>query len=81
MILSLSGNKGDCELQDLFIIEEHRNNSTGDDGQVLLKYNDPHGVPHVVSCQVKSLPQRNVDGVQSRGEGGNLGGALSSAGV
>ena len=27
------------------------------------------------------MPQRNVDGVQSRGEGGNLGGALSSAGV
>ena len=30
---------------------------------------------------MKSLPQKNVDGVQSRGEGGNLDGALSSAGV
>ena len=47
----------------------------------MLKYNDTHAVRHDESCQVKSLPQRNVDGVQSRGEGGNLGGALSSAGV
>ena len=67
MNLSLRGNKRVCELQDLFITEEHGNNSTGDDGQVLLKYNDTHAVRHDESCQVKSLPQRNVDGVQSRG--------------
>ena len=83
---NLPENKGTGEILSSLITKGCENNWPGDDGQVSHGHGSgDKAVSHdkwpPPACQVKSVPQRNVDSAPCRGGSSNADGAPSSPGV